>query len=117
LAIEENGYMALKPTCKEVHRLVSEGLDRDLSVVERLRMRLHLVVCDACTTIPTGSLRTNERLRALRRRFYLRNAGWNGQCSMLVRRVTPFEHRTNACTRRRWQSHLPVPSLPATLDS
>jgi hypothetical protein len=39
----------LKPTCKEVHRLVSEGMDRELSFVERTRMRLHLVVCDACT--------------------------------------------------------------------
>jgi hypothetical protein len=41
--------MGLKPTCKEVHRLVSEGMDRDLSLVERTRMRLHLVVCAACT--------------------------------------------------------------------
>jgi hypothetical protein len=39
----------LKPTCREVHRLVSEGMDRDLSFVERTRMRLHLMVCDACT--------------------------------------------------------------------
>jgi hypothetical protein len=39
----------LKPTCREVHRLVSEGMDRELSFVERTRMRLHLVVCDACT--------------------------------------------------------------------
>jgi len=39
----------LKPTCREVHRLVSEGMDRDLSLVERTRMRLHLVVCEACT--------------------------------------------------------------------
>ena len=39
----------LKPTCREVHRLVSEGMDRDLSLVERTRMRLHLMVCDACT--------------------------------------------------------------------
>jgi hypothetical protein len=39
----------LKPTCREVHRLVSEGLDRDLSLVERTRMRLHLMVCEACT--------------------------------------------------------------------
>jgi hypothetical protein len=39
----------LKPTCREVHRLVSEGMDRDLSFVERTRMRLHLLVCDACT--------------------------------------------------------------------
>lgn len=39
----------LKPTCREVHRLVSEGMDRELSVVERLRMRMHLMVCEACT--------------------------------------------------------------------
>lgn len=38
-----------KPTCREVHRLVSEGMDRDLSLVERTRMRLHLMVCAACT--------------------------------------------------------------------
>ena len=39
----------LKPTCREVHRLVSEGLDRELSIIERVRMRLHLLVCGACT--------------------------------------------------------------------
>jgi len=39
----------LKPTCREVHRLVSEGMDRELSFVERTRVRLHLVVCTACT--------------------------------------------------------------------
>ena len=38
----------LIPTCKEVHRLVSEGLDRDLSLIERARMRVHLLICDAC---------------------------------------------------------------------
>ena len=37
----------LKPTCSEVHRLVSEGMDRDLSPVER--GRLHLLVCIAGT--------------------------------------------------------------------
>ena len=48
--------MGIKPTCKEVHRLVSEGLDRDLSLVERVRMRLHLLVCDACTNF-NGQMR------------------------------------------------------------
>jgi hypothetical protein len=43
---EPNGF---KPTCREVHRLVSEGMDRDLSLLERTRMRLHLLVCAACT--------------------------------------------------------------------
>ncbi|HEU4843709.1 MAG TPA: zf-HC2 domain-containing protein [Burkholderiaceae bacterium] len=45
----ESHKKRLKPTCREVHRLVSEGLDRELSLVERTRMRLHLMVCDACT--------------------------------------------------------------------
>lgn len=39
----------IKPTCREVHRLVSEGMDRKLSIIERTRMRLHLMVCHACT--------------------------------------------------------------------
>jgi hypothetical protein len=45
----------IKPTCREVHRLVSEGMDRDLSLVERTRMRLHLMVCEACTRF-TGQM-------------------------------------------------------------
>ncbi len=45
----EGDSMGLKPTCKEVHRLTSEGLDRELTLVERLRVRLHLAVCEACT--------------------------------------------------------------------
>jgi hypothetical protein len=39
----------LKPTCREAHRLVSEGMDRELSFVERSRLRVHLMVCDVCT--------------------------------------------------------------------
>jgi len=40
--------MGIKPTCKEVHRLVSEQMDRDLSLLEKTRLRLHMLVCDAC---------------------------------------------------------------------
>lgn len=39
----------IKPTCREVHRLVSEGMDRELTMVERTRMRVHLMMCKACT--------------------------------------------------------------------
>lgn len=53
----------LKPTCREVHRLVSEGMDRNLSVVERTRVRLHLLVCVACTRF---SRQTDLLRRALR---------------------------------------------------
>ncbi|RZI43401.1 zf-HC2 domain-containing protein [Herbaspirillum sp. HC18] len=47
--------MSLKPTCKEVHRLTSEGLDRELNIVERARVRMHLLVCNACRTF-TGQM-------------------------------------------------------------
>lgn len=42
--------MGWKPTCREVHRLISEDMDRPLSPVERLRMSLHLRICDVCST-------------------------------------------------------------------
>lgn len=56
----EKKSKGLMPTCKEVHRLVSEGMDRELSLVERTRMRLHLMVCGACT-------RFNGQMALLRR--------------------------------------------------
>lgn len=40
--------MGIHATCKEVHRLTSERLDRELSVVERARVRMHLLVCSGC---------------------------------------------------------------------
>jgi predicted anti-sigma-YlaC factor YlaD len=51
----ENDQPGFKPTCREVHRLTSEGFDRDLSLIERVRMRLHLLVCDACRNF-TGQM-------------------------------------------------------------
>ena len=47
--------MPLKPTCKEVHRLTSEGMDRELTMVERTRVRMHLLVCNACRNF-TGQM-------------------------------------------------------------
>ena len=36
-------------SCKEVTRLVSQGLDRRLGWFERLRLRVHLAICEGCT--------------------------------------------------------------------
>jgi hypothetical protein len=36
-------------SCKEVTRLVSQGLDRDLGFAERVRLRVHFAICDGCT--------------------------------------------------------------------
>jgi len=58
--LKENTMDGIKPTCREVHRLVSEGMDRELSMVERTRMRVHLFVCEACT-------RFNGQMDLLRR--------------------------------------------------
>ena len=46
-------------TCKEVARLISNGLDGDLAPQERVRMRLHFVLCAACRNV-------NEQLTFLR---------------------------------------------------
>lgn len=35
-------------TCKEASRLVSESLDRRLRLTERLGLRVHLLICEAC---------------------------------------------------------------------
>ncbi|KDP83820.1 zf-HC2 domain-containing protein [Cupriavidus basilensis] len=40
---------SLLPNCREIHRLTMEGMDRPLSWIERVRMRGHLAICDACT--------------------------------------------------------------------
>ncbi|MGQ5524614.1 zf-HC2 domain-containing protein [Chitinimonas sp. PSY-7] len=34
--------------CKEATRMVSEGLDRELALGEKFRLRLHLLICDYC---------------------------------------------------------------------
>lgn len=39
---------ALLPTCEDSARLQSEALDRRLSRLERLGLRLHLLICKLC---------------------------------------------------------------------
>jgi predicted anti-sigma-YlaC factor YlaD len=36
-------------SCKQVTRLVSQGLDRELGFAERVRLRVHLAICEGCT--------------------------------------------------------------------
>ena len=36
-------------SCKEVTLLVSQGLDRELGFAERVKLRVHLAICDGCT--------------------------------------------------------------------
>jgi len=46
--------------CKEASRLSSEALDRKLSLRERMLLRMHLAICDACS-------RVNAQYQFLRR--------------------------------------------------
>ena len=39
----------LKLTCKEASRLISQSMDRKLTVAQRSALRLHLSVCEACS--------------------------------------------------------------------
>ena len=41
--------MALRLSCKEASRLISREMDGRLSVAERIALRLHVRICDACT--------------------------------------------------------------------
>ena len=36
-------------SCKQVSRIVSQGLDRELGFTERVRLRVHLAICHGCT--------------------------------------------------------------------
>ena len=47
-------------SCKEVTRLVSRGLDRELTFGERTSLRVHFVICKGCRNV-------NRQLAFLRR--------------------------------------------------
>jgi predicted anti-sigma-YlaC factor YlaD len=37
--------------CKEVSRLISNGLDKEMAPPDRARLRLHLVICQTCRDV------------------------------------------------------------------
>jgi hypothetical protein len=39
----------MRLTCKQATALISQGHDRTLSLRERVTLRLHLLICDACS--------------------------------------------------------------------
>ena len=38
----------MKHACEEISRLASEKLERNLNFVEKIRLRIHLLMCSAC---------------------------------------------------------------------
>ena len=43
--------MKVELDCKEVSRLISEGLDQAMPAPERARLRYHFVICQTCRTV------------------------------------------------------------------
>jgi hypothetical protein len=56
--------VALGLSCKEASRLISEGMDRRLSVPERIKLRLHVGICDACTRLTSQLAFLRRALKA-----------------------------------------------------
>lgn len=38
-------------SCREATRLVSQGLDRELALGERIALRVHLAICAGCRNV------------------------------------------------------------------
>jgi hypothetical protein len=55
--------MKIKLHCRHAHRLAIESMDRTLSWRERVRLRLHLMACDMCSSFvqEIGVLRRSIR--------------------------------------------------------
>jgi hypothetical protein len=60
------------PSCKEVSRLVSESMDRELPFRQRLSMRLHLLMCSLCS-------RFRRQIRFLREAAHAFGKGEEGE--------------------------------------
>ena len=58
----------MKLSCKEVTRLVSQGLDRRLPLGRRLALRVHFAICDGCTNFRKQMQFLRQALQELRER-------------------------------------------------
>lgn len=59
--------MKIMPSCKEVTRLVSEGLDRELDFGERVTLRVHFMMCKGCRNFEAQMARLREAMQDLAR--------------------------------------------------
>lgn len=46
-------------TCKDISRLISDGMDRELRWWQRMRVRMHVTMCKGCTNF-------DEQMKILR---------------------------------------------------
>ena len=53
----------MMPSCKEVSRLVSKGLDRDLAFGERVALRVHFLMCKGCRNFEAQMMLLRRAMR------------------------------------------------------
>ena len=53
-----------KLNCKEAGRIISQGLDKELSAAQRIALRLHLAVCTPCNALKMQFLFLRRALSA-----------------------------------------------------
>jgi hypothetical protein len=58
----------IRLSCQQASRLLSQGQDEPLALGKRLRLRLHLMYCDACTNVSRQFLALRLAIRNLRDR-------------------------------------------------
>ena len=52
-------------SCKDVTRLVSEGLDRELRFGERVALRVHFMMCKGCRNFEDQMARLRQAMQDL----------------------------------------------------
>jgi len=57
----------MKHFCKETSRLFSDGYERELTLLERLRVRLHLWMCDPCSNYASNLRMLDHMLSHIRK--------------------------------------------------
>ena len=58
--------MLLKRTCREVAAILVAREDRDLGLADRLALRIHMAMCDACPKFERQMLTMRNGLRQWR---------------------------------------------------
>jgi len=58
----------IRITCQQASRLLSQRMETPLGLSARLRLRLHLFACDACTRVAKQFSSIRQALQAWRER-------------------------------------------------
>jgi len=67
--------MLLKRTCREVAAILVAREDRDLGLADRLALRIHMAMCDACPKFERQMLTMRNGLRQWRNYTTLDDSG------------------------------------------